>query len=92
MIELRGTRVLVKRKPERLASTISGLVVVQDDDSGAASHFATVISTGKLRHCSLAAGTEVITTQYSGLPLTYEGEDLFILDEADVLAVVDSKE
>lgn len=92
-MKVKGPRALVKRLDE-MAMKSSLIEVVQYN--AAPSQFAYVLAVGdgarlpdgQRRPLEFKAGDTVITKPFSGAPVEFEGEDLFMLMEDDVLAVV----
>lgn len=91
-MKVMGARALVKRLDTPVKSTIIELV----EYNAPPSQYALVLATGEgardldgtRRPLDFKAGDTVITKPHSGAPVEIEGEDLFMIVEDDVLAIL----
>ncbi len=88
-----GEKVLVKRV-EAEAKTAGGIVLPDTAKEKPRRGIVQAIGDGKLlddgkRHpLSVAKGDEVLFSSYAGTEIKVDGEELLILDEGDILAVL----
>ncbi|HZR01718.1 MAG TPA: co-chaperone GroES [Burkholderiales bacterium] len=50
-----------------------------------------VLENGQMRPCDLKVGDKILFGKYSGTEVKLEGEDLVVMREEDVMAVIESK-
>ena len=50
-----------------------------------------ILETGQVRPCDLKVGDKILFGKYSGTEVKLEGEDLVVMREEDVMAVIESK-
>jgi len=90
-----GEKVLVKRL-EAEEKTAGGIVL--PDTAKEKPKRGTVLSvgdgklldTGKRQPLQLKKGDQVLFTSYAGTEVKVEGEEMIIMDESDILAVIES--
>jgi len=90
-----GEKVLVKRL-EAEEKTAGGIVL--PDTAKEKPKRGTVLSvgdgklldTGKRQPLQLKKGAQVLFTSYAGTEVKVEGEEMIIMDESDILAVIES--
>jgi chaperonin GroES len=75
-----GDKILVKRV-EAESKTKSGIVLPDSDGKR--------LDTGEKAPFTVKKGDEVIFTSYAGTEIKLDGEEIIIMSEDDVLAVVD---
>ena len=89
-----GEKVLVKRL-EAEATTTGGIVL--PDSAKEKPKRGTILSvgegrlldTGERKALQLKAGEQVLFTSYAGTEIKVDGEEMIIMDETDVLAVLE---
>ena len=90
-----GARILVERLAEE---PIKGSLIEVVQFTAQPSQFAKVIAVGPgprladgtRRPPEVEVGQMVVTVQYCGTPLTVDDQELFLVDENDILAVISS--
>jgi chaperonin GroES len=50
-----------------------------------------ILENGQVRPCDLKAGDKILFGKYGGTEVKFEGEELVIMREEDVMAVIESK-
>jgi chaperonin GroES len=50
-----------------------------------------ILKDGQVRPCDLKVGDKILFGKYSGTEVKLEGEDLVVMREEDVMAVIESK-
>jgi chaperonin GroES len=50
-----------------------------------------ILKDGQVRPCDLQVGDNILFGKYSGTEVKLEGEDLMVMREEDVMAVIESK-
>ena len=50
-----------------------------------------ILENGQLRPCDVRVGDKILFGKFSGTEVKVEGEDLVVMREEDVMAVIDSK-
>ena len=50
-----------------------------------------ILENGEVRPCDLQVGDKILFGKYSGTEVKVEGEDLVVMREEDVMAVIESK-
>lgn len=93
MIKPLSDRVLIKMK-EAEETTQSGIILTANSQEKP--QIAEVVEIGpgkkvdgKLEEMSVKKGDNVIVSKYAGTEVKYEGEDLLIVTQNDILAVVE---
>ena len=89
MIKPLGTRVVIK-KEEAEEKTQGGLILTSSAKE--APQAAKVVAVGpgtKDEPMELKAGDRVIFSKYAGTDVKYEGEELTIMSQSDILAVLE---
>lgn len=89
-------RVIVKRLEEDRTSP--GGIAIPDTAAERPTH-ARIVAVGKgkilenghVRPCDLKVGEKILFGKYSGTEVRVEGEDLVVMREEDVMAVIESK-
>jgi chaperonin GroES len=89
-------RVIVKRLEEDRTSP--GGVAIPDGAAGQPLHGKIVavgkgkiLENGHVRPCDLKVGDKILLGKYSGTEVRVEGEELVVMREEDVMAVIESK-
>ena len=85
-----GARVVIKRL-EAAGTTMGGIVL--PDQARETSMIAAVIAVGpgtKSEKMEVAAGDEVIVAKYAGTEIDIDGQELSVITQKDILAVVSS--
>jgi chaperonin GroES len=91
-----GDRVLVKPVEEE-ETTASGIVLPDTAKEKPQKGEVLAVGDGKLDEggkrikLDVSKGDEVLYSKYGGTEITVEGEDLLVLRESDVLAIVEKK-
>ena len=86
--------VLVRRKEEEL-TTASGIIIpdgaAEKPNTGEiiAAGNGRITDSGDVRAMDVKVGDHVLFGQYSGQPVKVDGEDLIMMKEEDILAVVE---
>ena len=89
-------RVIVKRLEEE-RKTASGIVIpdtaAEKPDQGEimAVGKGKILEDGKVRPLDVKVGDKILFGKYSGTEVKVEGEDLVVMREEDVMAVIESK-
>jgi chaperonin GroES len=88
-----GDRVLVKPMEEE-ATTASGIVLPDTAKEKPQKGEVLAVGDGKVEDgkrikLDVSKGDEVLYSKYGGTEITVEGEDLLVLRESDVLAIVE---
>jgi chaperonin GroES len=50
-----------------------------------------ILENGQVRPCDIKVGDKILFGKYSGTEVKVEGEDLLVMREEDVMAIVESK-
>ena len=50
-----------------------------------------ILENGHVRPCDIKVGDKILFGKYSGTEVKVEGEELLVMSEADVMAVIESK-
>ena len=50
-----------------------------------------ILENGKVRHCDVKVGDKILFGKHSGAEVKLEGEELVVMREEDVMAVIESK-
>ena len=50
-----------------------------------------ILDNGQVRPCAIEVGDRILFGKYSGTEVKFEGADLVVMREEDVMAVIDSK-
>jgi len=50
-----------------------------------------VLGNGQVRPCDIKVGDKILFGKYSGAEVKFEGDELAVMREEDVMAVIDSK-
>lgn len=50
-----------------------------------------ILDNGQVRACDMEVGDRILFGKYSGAEVEFEGADLVVMREEDVMAVIDSK-
>jgi chaperonin GroES len=50
-----------------------------------------ILENGQVRPCDITVGDKILFGKYSGTEVKVEGEDLLVMREEDVMAIVESK-
>jgi chaperonin GroES len=89
-------RVMVKRLQEDRTS--AGGIVIPDTAAEKPSQGKIVavgkgkiLENGKIRRCDVNVGDKILFGKYSGTEVKVEGEDLLVMREEDVMAVIEGK-
>ncbi len=89
-------RVIVKRLEEDRASP--GGIVIPDTAAEkpnrgkiVAVGKGRILENGQVRPCDVNVGDKILFGKYDGTEVRVEGEDLLVMREADVMAVIDPK-
>lgn len=89
-------RVIVKRLEENRASP--GGIAIPDTAAEKPMHGKIVavgkgkiLDNGRVRPCDLKLGDKILFGKHSGTEVRVEGEDLVVMREEDVMAVIESK-
>jgi len=89
-------RVIVKRLPEDRTSP--GGIVIPDTAAEkpirgkiVAIGKGRILENGQIRPCDVAVGDQILFGKYSGTEVRIEGEDVVVMREEDVMAVIESK-
>ena len=89
-------RVIVKRLEE--ARTSPGGIAIPDTAAEKPMHEkilavgkGKILENGHVRPCDLKPGDKILFGKYSGTEVRVEGEDLVVMREEDVMAVIESK-
>ena len=89
-------RVLVKRLEEDRTSP--GGIVIPDtvaekpiQGNVVAVGKGKILEDGQVRPCDVKVGDKILFGKYSGTEVKVEGEELLVMSEADVMAVIESK-
>ena len=99
MIKPMDARVVVK-KPTRAEQTESGIILPDTVDEGTQTSQGEVLAvgpgsrnmnTGEPMPMDVKVGDRVIYTKYQGVEINHNGEDLFVVMERDVIAVIDEE-
>jgi chaperonin GroES len=80
-------RVIVRRKEEE--RTTAGGIVIPDSATEKPSGIGKVIDSGDVRALDVKVGDTVYFGKYSGTEIKVEGEELLIMREDDIIAVVE---
>ena len=90
-------RVVVK-KPTRAEQTESGIILPDTVDEGTQTSQGEVLAvgpgsrnmnTGKPMPMDVKVGDRVIYTKYQGVEVNHNGEELFVIMERDIIAIVE---
>ena len=89
-------RVIVKRLEEERTSP--GGIAIPDTAAEKPMHGkilavgkGKILENGHVRPCDLKLGDQILFGKYSGTEVRVEGEDLVVMREEDVMAVIESK-
>jgi chaperonin GroES len=89
-------RVIVKRLEEDRTS--AGGIAIPDTSAEKPMHGkilavgnGKILENGHVRPCDLKVGDKILFGKYSGTEVRVEGEDLVVMREEDVMAVIESK-
>ena len=97
MIKPRDARVVVK-KPTRAEQTESGIILPDTVDEGTQTSQGEVLAvgpgsrnmnTGEPMPMDVKVGDRVIYTKYQGVEVNHNGEELFVIMERDIIAIVE---
>ena len=97
MIRPMDARVVVK-KPTRAEQTESGIILPDTVDEGTQTSQGEVLavgpgsrnmSTGEPMPMDVKVGDRVIYTKYQGVEVNHNGEELFVIMERDIIAIVE---
>jgi chaperonin GroES len=50
-----------------------------------------ILDTGQVRPCDIEVGDQILFGKYSGAEVKLDGDELVVMHEADVMAVIESK-
>jgi chaperonin GroES len=50
-----------------------------------------ILDNGQVRQCDIEVGDEILFGKYSGAEVKFEGDELLVMREEDVMAVINSK-
>ena len=97
MIKPMDARVVVK-KPTRAEQTESGIILPDTVDEGTQTSQGEVLAvgpgsrnmnTGHPMPMDVKVGDRVIYTKYQGVEVNHNGEELFVIMERDIIAIVE---
>mgnify|MGYP001304415190 FL=1 len=97
MIKPMDARVVVK-KPTRAEQTESGIILPDTVDEGTQTSQGEVLAvgpgsrnmnTGEPMPMDVKVGDRVIYTKYQGVEVNHNGEELFVIMERDIIAIVE---
>ena len=97
MIRPMDARVVVK-KPTRAEQTESGIILPDTVDEGTQTSQGEVLAvgpgsrnmnTGEPMPMDVKVGDRVIYTKYQGVEINHNGEELFVIMERDIIAIVE---
>ncbi len=97
MIRPMDARVVVK-KPTRAEQTESGIILPDTVDEGTQTSQGEVLAvgpgsrnmnTGEPMPMDVKVGDRVIYTKYQGVEVNHNGEELFVIMERDIIAIVE---
>jgi chaperonin GroES len=95
MIKPMDARVVVK-KPTRAEQTESGIILPDTVDEGTQTSQVLAVgpgsrnmNTGEPMPMDVKVGDRVIYTKYQGVEVNHNGEELFVIMERDIIAIVE---
>lgn len=93
-IKVLGARIVVKIEEES-DKTASGLFIVQDhkepkfEGEVVATGGGARLENGNTMPMDVAVGDRIIYSRMAGVPVTYNGEKLLVINERDVIAIIE---